>query len=436
MQPARLDEYELAGSLGSGATAKVMEGTHLATGRSVAIKMLDASARGQHELRERLAREAVLLTGVHSPYVSRLLGFGWEDDQPFLVLERLNGETLGDLLKREGRLSVARLTEWIEELLIGVRDCHNANVIHRDIKPSNIFLEARAGANPVVKIIDFGVARLNEIAKAGTSLTSTHHLIGSMGYMAPEQLEYAKGVGPAADLYAIGVVIFRCVSGRLPFVGRSFEALTKLKTEAVAPKLSSMPGVLANPVLDDFVARALVRMPTDRYASASEMLQEWWRVAAALDRDQPLVEEGTEVLFDDDEATSTMVDAGVPLSISGETSDASSTTMPNALSAGYPSEKMAITQSQSQSQAHMSPMRARSPTLSEGEITTDSGAKPFAALVELEKELSRSGEHRGSQESRENTADPETATDESGEKEESEGVGAGGAETRKRETDR
>ena len=307
LAPTRLDDYELAGPLGSGATARVFAARHVETGREVAIKVLDASARGSHELRERLAREAVLLTGVQSPFVSRLLGYGWEDDQPFLVLERLEGETLGDVLRREGRLSVTRLTEWIEQLLIGVRDCHNANVIHRDIKPSNIFLQRCEGGEPLVKLIDFGVARLNEIAKAGISLTSTHHLIGSMGYMAPEQLEYAKGVGPPADLYAIGVVAFRCVSGRLPFVGRSFEALTKLKCESTAPMLSSMQGVLPNARLDAVVGKALARKPEDRYGSASEMLQEWWQVVAALDRDAPLFE-GTDVVFEDEEHSETIVD--------------------------------------------------------------------------------------------------------------------------------
>jgi serine/threonine-protein kinase len=309
-KPARLDDYELSGPLGSGATARVFEGRHIASGTLVAIKMLDASARGSHELRERLAREAVLLTGVASPFVSKLLAFGWEDDQPFLVLERLEGETLGDVLKREGRLSVGRLAEWIEQLLIGIRDCHNANVIHRDIKPSNIYLQVRSGGERAVKLIDFGVARLNEIAKAGISLTSTHHLIGSMGYMAPEQLEYAKGVGPPADLYAVGVVIFRCVSGRLPFVGRSFEALQRLKCESEAPLLSSMQGVVKNDRLDALVARALARKPEQRYASASEMLQEWWQVAAALDRDAPLFDgDGTDVVFEDDAPGSTMVDS-------------------------------------------------------------------------------------------------------------------------------
>ena len=316
LEPARLDDYELVGPLGSGATARVFEGKHVSTGRTVAIKMLDASARGSHELRERLAREAVLLTGVHSPYVARLLDFGWEDDQPFLVLERLEGETLGDVLKREGRLDAGRLVEWIEQLLIGLRDCHNANVIHRDIKPSNIFLQRTPGyprsAELVVKLIDFGVARLNEIAKAGVSLTSTHHLIGSMGYMAPEQLEYAKGVAPQADLYAVGVVLFRCVSGRLPFVGRSFEALTKLKCESTAPLLSTMPGVRSNELLVAFVAHALERKPQDRFGSASEMLQEWWRVAAALDRDKPLpLAEASDVVFEDD-PSNTLVDAERP----------------------------------------------------------------------------------------------------------------------------
>jgi serine/threonine-protein kinase len=356
----RLDEYELAAPLGSGATARVFEGKHLRTGRRVAIKMLDTSARGNRELRERLAREAVLLTGVQSPYVSRLLGFGWEADQPFLVLERLSGETLADLLKREARLGVPRLVEWIEQLLIGIRDCHNANVIHRDIKPSNIFLEADpvGTSAPIVKLIDFGVARLNEIAKAGTSLTSTHHLIGSMGYMAPEQLQYAKGVGPAADLYAIGVVIFRCVSGRLPFVGKSFDALHKLKCEAVAPKLSSMPGVVENDLLDAFVARALQRAPEERYGSASEMLQEWWRVAAALDRDQPLVEEGTDVVFDDDEPSNTLVDGLDPTP--------SATTLPTA------APFLSVSQST---------------TLTEAELPTDSGENAVAGLVELEKKI-------------------------------------------------
>jgi serine/threonine-protein kinase len=310
LDPVSLDDYEIREPLGSGASARVFDAVHKATGRPVAVKLLDSASRGSRELRERMEREAVVLASVTSPHVSRLLDYGWEGDQPFLVLERLQGETLADVLRREGgRLDVAHLTDWVEQLLIGVRDCHRANVIHRDIKPANIFLE-RTGhgvGEPIVKLIDFGVARLNEIASAGTSLTSTHHLIGSMGYMAPEQLEYAKGVGPSADLYAVGVVIFRCVTGRLPFIGRSFEALTKLKCEGTPPSLSSLPGVIPNELLDAFVAKALSRDPQTRFGTAVEMLESWWRVAAALDRDAELPE--IDVVFDEDDWVNTIVES-------------------------------------------------------------------------------------------------------------------------------
>ncbi|MGH7294933.1 MAG: serine/threonine-protein kinase, partial [Polyangiaceae bacterium] len=307
LDPVPLDDYDLREPLGSGAMARVFDAVHKRTGKAVAIKLLDPAARRSRELRERMAREAVLLASVASPHVSRLLGYGWESDQPFLVLEKLEGETLADALRREIRLGGGRLVDLVEQLLIGVRDCHRAHVIHRDIKPANIFLERRPdAAESVVKLIDFGVARLNEITSAGTSLTSTHHLIGSMGYMAPEQLEYAKGVGPTADLYAVGVVIFRCVTGRLPFIGRSFEALTRLKTETTAPTLSSLPGVLPGELLDAFVARALSRDPEERFASATEMLEEWWRVAAALDREAALPD--VDVVFDEDEWVNTIAE--------------------------------------------------------------------------------------------------------------------------------
>ncbi|HEX8790872.1 MAG TPA: serine/threonine-protein kinase [Polyangiaceae bacterium] len=310
LDPVPLDDFDIREPLGSGAMARVFEAIHKQSGKPVAIKLLDSSARGSRELRERMAREALVLASLQSPHVSRLLGYGWESEQPFLVLERLEGETLADVLRREKRLPAARLVDWVEQLLVGVRDCHRAGVIHRDIKPANIFLERRAGGGagePIVKLIDFGVARLSEIASLGTSLTSTHHLIGSVGYMAPEQLEYAKGVGPTADIYAVGVVIFRCVSGRLPFIGRSFEVLTKLKTEATAPVLSSLPGVPPHPPLDDFLVRALSRDPRERFENATAMLEEWWRVAASLERDAVLPE--IEVVWDEDEWVNTMAES-------------------------------------------------------------------------------------------------------------------------------
>lgn len=283
LEPAKLGDFQIAGALGAGTTAKVYEAVHAATGRPVAIKMLEPSQSGG-EMRERFAREAVLLSSVQSRFVGKILGFGFDRGQPFLVLERLQGETLDAKLRRDGPVPVPIAVRWIEQLLVGIRDCHDAQVIHRDIKPSNIFLHKET-FEETVKLIDFGVARLREITGDTGGLTSTNHLIGSMGYMAPEQFRNPKAVGFPADLYAVGVVVFRTLTGRLPFVSRSLEAVIRMKAEQAPPAMSTMPGMPKNVILDWFVQKAMAREPHERFQSAREMLEHWWNVMASLDED-------------------------------------------------------------------------------------------------------------------------------------------------------
>lgn len=281
LEPAKLSDFTVAGALGSGATARVYEATHVATGRPVAIKVM-SDAGQSHEMRERFAREALLLAEVESRHVSKILGFGFDKGQPFLVLERLQGETLDAKLRRDGPVPIPIALRWIEQLIVGVRDCHDAKVIHRDIKPSNIYLH-REGLDETVKLIDFGVARLREITGDAGGLTSTSHVIGSMGYMAPEQFHNAKGVGFPADLYAVGVVIFRALTGRLPFVSRSLDAVIRMKSEQAVPPISSMPGMVKSPLLDWFVGKAMAREASGRFQSGREMLEHWWNVMASFD---------------------------------------------------------------------------------------------------------------------------------------------------------
>lgn len=283
LEPAKLSDFRVAGALGAGTTARVYEAVHVPTGRPVAIKMLEPSQSGS-EMRERFAREALLLSGVDSRHVGKIVSFGFDRGQPFLVLERLQGETLDAKLRRDGPVPVPIAVRWLEQLIVGVRDCHDAKVIHRDIKPSNIFVH-HDGFEEVVKLIDFGVARLREITGDTGGLTGTNHLIGSMGYMAPEQFRNAKAVGFTADLYAVGVVVFRTLTGRLPFVSRSLEAVIRMKAEQVAPPISATPGMPKNVLLDWFVQKAMAREPHERFQSAREMLEQWWNVMSSLDQE-------------------------------------------------------------------------------------------------------------------------------------------------------
>lgn len=301
LEPSRITDFRIAGSLGVGSTARVFEAVHLPTGRPVAIKMIEPGHDGSPELRERFAREALLLANVQSRHVSRILGFGFERGQPFIVLERLTGETLDAKVRRDGPIPMAIGMHWVEQLLTGVRDVHAANVVHRDLKPSNVFVQQEPGTAPVVKVIDFGVARLCEVA-GSPGLTSTHHLIGSMGYMAPEQFKSAHLVGFAADIYALGVLVFRMATGRLPFVSRSIEQIIRMKMEKEPPLVSSMEGAPRCSQLDWFVGKAMQREPADRFKSAREMLDAWQRVMPVL------------LLGDDDEIITTVDSIPVELS--------------------------------------------------------------------------------------------------------------------------
>ena len=140
LEPSRISDFHVGGPIGSGSTSKGFDAVHIATGTPVAIKMLEPTARGMSELRERFAREALMLSGLQSRHVGRIIGFGFEQGQPFLVLERLFGETLDGRLRAVGTVPIPTLVEWVEHILLGVRDCHAVNVIHRDLKPGNIFL--------------------------------------------------------------------------------------------------------------------------------------------------------------------------------------------------------------------------------------------------------------------------------------------------------
>jgi len=265
------DRYLILGLLGRGGMGRVFLGKHVSVGRPVAVKILDCGGIPAKEGCERLFREARAAAAIGHPSIIDVLDVGTTPfGDPYLAMEYLEGEDLASLTSRTGRLSVAAACGVFEPILQALQVAHGRGVIHRDLKPANILLVRREGSAPVVKLIDFGISKL-----AGTSeqakITAAGVMLGTPAYMAPEQVRGADEVDERADLYAVGVMLYEVVVGRLPLESANYNDLvSKILNEQV-----KLPPASADGLPEDFVAlvqRALSRDPADRPQSAVEML--------------------------------------------------------------------------------------------------------------------------------------------------------------------
>jgi eukaryotic-like serine/threonine-protein kinase len=268
--------YLLKREIARGGAGAVFEAEHIYTKRSVALKLLLPEQRSAPEPRARLLREALALSAARHPGVVAALDAGETDDgTPYLVLELLEGRSL------EGILAVRRRIGAAEAAWLGAGICealaaaHRRGIIHRDIKPSNVFVARDEQGSEVVKIFDFGVARVpNEKNK----LTQDGGLLGTPEYMAPEQL-LARDVDGRTDLYAVGVTLYECVAGVVPFEGNFGEVLLKAATEPVPPLRQKAAEVTAE--FAAVVERALSREPDGRFADALAFAQALRKAAPA-----------------------------------------------------------------------------------------------------------------------------------------------------------
>ncbi len=207
-------KYELKRKLGAGGMGTVYEAVNGMTGRRVAVKVLAADPR-DGQARARLVREARAAAAIRHPNVVDVLDVAVDQDfGAFLVMELLGGESLDQRIAREGRLTFAATSAILTPIAQALQLAHDTGVVHRDIKPSNIFLHTGARGELVPKLVDFGIARAE-----GPSLTRTGSMAGTVGYMAPEQMNDAKRVDERSDVWALGVVIYECFAGSLPFRG-------------------------------------------------------------------------------------------------------------------------------------------------------------------------------------------------------------------------
>jgi eukaryotic-like serine/threonine-protein kinase len=256
--------YRLERPLGHGGMASVHLGHDQELDRQVAIKLLAENLAGEQAARERFLREARLAAQLSHPNVVGVYDAGEEAARPYIVMERVEGETVADLLARRGRLPSAEVVPLAIQACRGLEHAHSLGVVHRDVKPANLLL----AGDGTLKIADFGIARAAE----GTALTQAGTVLGTAAYLAPEQAA-GKEVTAAADLYSLGAVIYELLAGRTPYDAGSLAELAAQQREGAIPPLRDVaPGVSAH--LEEIVMRCLARKPEYRPGSAGELVRE------------------------------------------------------------------------------------------------------------------------------------------------------------------
>ena len=262
--------YRLENELARGGMGAVWVARHLQLGTPVAVKFMDPGYAGSASARVRFEREARAAAQLQSAHVVRVFDYGIEDDTPFLVMELLQGEDLGARIKRGGPLPLAAAAEVLAQVARALRQAHEAGIVHRDLKPGNIFL-VREGGVETAKVLDFGLARMHDLASSSEDeATRAEQILGSPQYMSPEQTRHAHHVDGRSDLWALAIIAYRAITGKLPFTGASAsDIMVKACTEPALPPSVHKPELPR--ALDAFFEKALAKEPDGRFQTATEL---------------------------------------------------------------------------------------------------------------------------------------------------------------------
>src|SRR5580692_569132 len=263
------ERYRLIRPVGQGSQASVWVAEHLALQTHVAVKLIDPELAKKETARERFRREATAAAQLRSAHVVQILDHGIDGDQPFIVMELLDGEDLFERLAHRGRLSLRETSKIVTQVARALSRAHGAGIVHRDLKPENVFLVPNED-DEVVKVLDFGVAKVKNAAKAEMKATGVGTLIGTPHYMSPEQVKGIVEVDYRTDLWALGVITFQCVAGELPFDSEGVgDLLIKITIGEIPVPSRIYPAVPTG--FDAWFAKACAREAAARFQSAREM---------------------------------------------------------------------------------------------------------------------------------------------------------------------
>src|ERR1051325_9972082 len=282
-----ISHYRILDTLGEGGMGVVYLAEDLHLGRRVAVKFLSETSNSHH-FRARFLREARAISSLSHPHIAAVYDYGeTEDGHPFIVMELVAGQTLSDLLYESG-LTLVRSLEIIEQVAEALSEAHRHGIVHRDVKPSNVLINTRGQA----KVLDFGLAKqINEDQTepdpdANTIIATRTHsdvVVGTPLYLSPEQATSAP-VDARSDLFALGALLYECITGRPAFAGASVLEIAAQVIHVTPPLPSTINGRVSKE-LDKITMKALAKKPAERYQSADEMLEDLRRVRLSLSAD-------------------------------------------------------------------------------------------------------------------------------------------------------
>jgi eukaryotic-like serine/threonine-protein kinase len=266
------DKYLIDSVLGVGGMGVVFRARHLQLDGQVALKFLSTQFLKSPEAIARFRREAQAAARLKSEHVVRVFDVGTHTNGlPYMVMEYLEGCDLGGLLDASGRLASDLAADLLIQTCSALEDAHRQGIIHRDLKPSNLFCVPRPDGTLTVKVVDFGISKVTG-ASAGLAgdVTVTGNIVGSPSYMSPEQMKSPNRIDHRTDLWSLGVVLYECLTGKLPFPASTYAEIC-LKAHQDPPLPPSAHGVELPPELEVIVNTCLAKEPEKRYATAAEL---------------------------------------------------------------------------------------------------------------------------------------------------------------------